>query len=205
MGRLYQLTFPDGKSYIGITEKPITQRLAVHAYRRHHADYAVSKAFRQYGKETVQAVTLVIAEGWSYLCELERKAIAAFGTKYPAGYNMTDGGETPSGLTEESLKKMSDTHKGKTHHTQKHTDEAKQKMSASAIGQKMSPTAKAKISASLIGNTRSLGNVMPLAVRAKIAATNTGRKFSDEHRANISASATIREQRKRNKGDDDGC
>jgi hypothetical protein len=39
----------------------------------------------------------VIANDFEYLCDLEIKAIKTFGTRYPTGYNMTDGGEGATG------------------------------------------------------------------------------------------------------------
>lgn len=95
MGTLYMLTSPAGKSYIGISSKTTEDRWAKHVEhalgkRESGALYA---ALRKYGHENFKLVTLVIADDWDYLCELERRAIAAFGTLAPAGYNMTLGGE----------------------------------------------------------------------------------------------------------------
>jgi hypothetical protein len=95
MGCLYSLTSPSGKQYLGISTKPVEKRFAK------HVEHALGKrpngvlysALRKYKPENFVVRTLVIANDWSYLCDLERKAIAALGTRYPAGYNMTDGGE----------------------------------------------------------------------------------------------------------------
>jgi hypothetical protein len=94
MGCLYSLTFPNGKQYIGITSKTAVVRFAGHkdgaAGKRNSVIYS---ALRKYKPENVDVKTLVIANDWKYLCELEKKTIVAFGTKYPQGYNMTDGGD----------------------------------------------------------------------------------------------------------------
>jgi len=95
MGCLYQLISPSGKSYIGISSKTALARF------EKHTEHALGKrqngvlysALRKYKPESFQVLTLAIANDWKYLCDLEIKTIAAFGTRYPLGYNMTDGGE----------------------------------------------------------------------------------------------------------------
>lgn len=99
MGNLYQLTSPAGKSYIGISLKTTEARWAKHVEhaigkRENGALYA---ALRKYGTESFQVKTLVVADDWEYLCKLEQKAILAFNTKSPNGYNITDGGEGVQG------------------------------------------------------------------------------------------------------------
>ena len=54
---------------------------------------ALQLAIRKYGAENFAVETLVIADDWEYLCDLERKAIQAYGTMAPGGYNLTVGGE----------------------------------------------------------------------------------------------------------------
>lgn len=95
MGCLYQLTSPGGKSYIGISSKSTEDRWAKHtehAFGKRNAG-ALYAALRKYGVESFKVKTLVIADDWDYLCEIEKRAIVAFGTKSPNGYNITDGGE----------------------------------------------------------------------------------------------------------------
>jgi hypothetical protein len=95
MGCLYQLTSPSGKSYIGISSKTAADRFLK------HTEHALGKrqngvlysALRKYKPENFKVETLAIANDWDYLADLEIKVIAAFGTRYPSGYNMTDGGE----------------------------------------------------------------------------------------------------------------
>lgn len=60
---------------------------------REGRDQALQKAIRKYGADAFKVQTLVIADNWEYLCDLERKAIDAFGTRSPGGYNLTVGGE----------------------------------------------------------------------------------------------------------------
>ena len=131
MGCLYQLTFPSGKSYIGITTESLTQRISRHiGSAKNGADLLLSRAIKKYG-DIFERKMLVISNDWSYLCELEKKAIIAYDTFSPNGYNLTKGGEGGYGLihTEESKKKMSDSGKGKII-----SDEAKAKMALAKLG-----------------------------------------------------------------------
>jgi len=193
MSELYQLTFPNGKSYIGVTEKTARERFRTHVHQRQTRRYAVYAAIRHYGAASVRVRTLVIGK-IDYLMELERQAIEAFGTKAPNGYNLTDGGEVPRGLTAESLAKMSAVHKGKAHHCVPHSAEAKARMSASHKGRPKTDQHRRNISSALMGNKRSLGKTHSVETRAKMSASHKGIIFSERHRANISAAAKLREQ-----------
>jgi hypothetical protein len=108
MGCLYQLIFPNGKSYIGITNKTAKQRFGEHC-RNSVAGIAeyqngslsmrptlLGKAIREFGKENVIVRTLVVANDIEFLKELEIKAIKRYRTlhSYGAhsyGYNMSKG------------------------------------------------------------------------------------------------------------------
>ncbi len=114
MGCLYQLIFPDGKSYIGITNKTAAQRFAEHCRNslnsipRYTREYGLAnlnrlswqtllgKAIKEYGKENVIVKTLVIADDMEFLKELEIKAIKQYRMLHSdgahhAGYNMSKG------------------------------------------------------------------------------------------------------------------
>jgi len=94
MGCLYQLTSPSGKSYIGISSKTAEDRWRVHNMRvREGRSHALQQAIRKYGAEMFVLKTLVIADDWEYLCEMEVRAIATLKTITPHGYNLTKGGE----------------------------------------------------------------------------------------------------------------
>lgn len=95
MGTLYRLTSPSGKSYIGVSSKTTEARWAKHiehALGRRDSG-ALYSALRKYGINSFSVETLVIANDWEYLCELEKRAISVMRTKAPYGYNITDGGE----------------------------------------------------------------------------------------------------------------
>lgn len=188
MGELYLLTFPNGKRYIGITSKTATRRRIVHL---HHArkgrSGALQSAIRKYG--SFEMLTLMVASDWSYLCEIERRAIVAFGTRAPLGYNMTDGGEGVVGVvrTEEQRRRASESRKGKPGVSRpgwKHTEDAKAKIAAAGIGRKFSPESRAKIGVTKIGNKY---GAVPCSdeKRAKISSAQKGRPLSPEHRRNL--------------------
>jgi group I intron endonuclease len=143
MGALYRLSFPNGKSYIGITTKTAEARLAAHIYASRRGSPApVHHAINKYGDRHTSVETLVVADDWGYLCDLERRAIVHFATKAPSGYNVADGGDgAPKGNSFRLGKK--------------HTDEAKQRMSAARLGKiKHTDEARSRISAALMGNRR---------------------------------------------------
>lgn len=107
MGTLYLLTSPTGKSYIGISSKTTEKRWAKHV---EHAmgkrdNGALYSALRKYGSESFTVRTLVICNDWDYLCELEIRAIEAFGTRSPGGYNITAGGEGVTGPRDDEFKR----------------------------------------------------------------------------------------------------
>jgi hypothetical protein len=106
MGALYRVTAPSGKAYVGITSK--TTELRWEKHKEHalgkRASGALYAALRKYGCESFEIETLVVADDWGYLCELEKKAINVYGTKAPFGYNLTDGGEGVLGPRDEATK-----------------------------------------------------------------------------------------------------
>lgn len=153
MGELYQLIFPNGKSYIGITHYTAKHRFCGHLNgARGSGSNPVHHAIRKYN-EVVEVKTLVVADDWDYLCDLEQKAIKAFNTKLPHGYNMTEGGEGTFGLfhsedtrakisaskTPEVRKKMSEVNKGRIR-----SEETRAKLSLAHKGRKESAETREK-------------------------------------------------------------
>lgn len=158
-GVLYMLTFPNGKSYIGITRRTAESRFAEHVAfaRSGRKKYAVHAAIEKYGPESVIVKSLASAD-WAYLKEVEVRAIAAFGTLAPSGYNLTQGGEGVVGFGDETRAKMGAANKGR-----KPSAETLAKLSAASTGRGHSPE-----------------------VRAKISSVRMGMKFSEEHRKRLS-------------------
>lgn len=200
MGFLYKLDFLSGKSYIGITDKEsMSRRLNCHRCEARHnrSDYAVHRAWRKYGEPLV--TVLAVATG-RVLLDLEKWAVALYGTYGDGGYNMTPGGEkgtcTPEAREKlriamtgrvrslESRARQSASTKGKLRGPL--SDEHKAKMSAVAKQRKYSPETRAKMRAAR------LGMVYPPDVCAKISASLKGKIVSVETRKKLSAAAKLR-------------
>jgi hypothetical protein len=90
--QLYQLSFPNGKKYIGITSKTAKERFAQHS-KKSCKRYAAQHAIKKYGKENIVLTVLATVDNWELLCLAEIEAIEKFNTFYPGGYNLTLGGE----------------------------------------------------------------------------------------------------------------
>lgn len=96
MAILYRITFPDGKAYLGVTKFELHRRLRNHAHvARSGSSFPVSKAIREFGLSRCKAETLVVGDK-SYLLELEERAIVAFGSAAPNGYNAYVGSKLTS-------------------------------------------------------------------------------------------------------------
>lgn len=171
MGELYALTFPNGKQYIGITNQTADVRYARH-WKKTAAgqNNAVNHALRKYGRAAVTVNTLVVADDWDYLCELERRAIAAFGTFAPGGYNTTHGGEGVLGLAckPETREKIAAANRGR-----KFTDEQRAKVSEGLHNRPPpSPETRAKLSKATKGRTHSEES------KRKCGIANVGKKMT---------------------------
>ena len=90
--QLYQLKFPNGKSYIGITSFTAQERFKRHCTPANNKGLC-QHAIHKYGKENVILTVLSTVDNWELLCLAEQEAIEKFNTFYPNGYNMTLGGE----------------------------------------------------------------------------------------------------------------
>jgi group I intron endonuclease len=204
-GLLYRLTFPGGKAYVGITSKTIARRLALHKNQAKNRANAVHMAIKKYGWGSVLVEVLAVAPDWSYLCALEQKAIVAFGTLTPHGYNLTLGGEGTFGIkkTEEQRRLMSEARKGKptgnrANRGRRHTPEARQKISEAGRGRVFSPESKAKIGASKVGNTYGFGKPCSEEKRRKISEAQKGRSLAPSHLAAIRNAAKNRPKTRKN-------
>jgi group I intron endonuclease len=179
MGCLYKIEFPNGKEYVGISSTTAAQRFKGHCAGKN--GQLVVRALRKYGKNNVNVKTLVVANDWKYLCLLEQRAIKAYATKTPHGYNMTDGGEGTLGCipSEESRRKMS---LKVISEEQKRAVAAASKGNKHALGYRHTAEARAKIAAAGIGCRISEDG------RARISAARKGKPLSAEHCAKLSAS-----------------
>lgn len=182
MGCLYKIDFPNGKSYVGISSVNAEYRFRIHCQAKRKSK--VSDAIKEYGITLSSVGTLVIADDWNYLCDLERKAIISYKTKFPHGYNMTDGGNGVCGLqiSEATKEKLSLKLKGNKHTLgYVPTLETRAKISAAGKGRKHSEQTKLKIGAAHKGKTISDEH------KARLSLLATGRKPSEETRKKLSA------------------
>lgn len=144
---LYMLTAPNGRSYIGVTCRRVSQRFGNHA----RADTAVGRAIRKHGKRAFSRRVLVVGDEM-YLYAIEDAVIRIFGTGRPGGYNVKEGGAAGC-----------------------HTVESREKIAAWHRGRKMPQEVRDKISAANMGISRGgRGYARTSEVREKNAAANRG-------------------------------
>lgn len=215
---VYQLSFPNGKKYIGVTNN-LRRRLYHHKNKK---NTIVSNAIRKYGNPAV--VILAICD-LDYACFLEKRAIEVLDTMAPHGYNLKEGGFYGGRMSKEARKNMSRAHKGRDYNKQRiqlrkaqknriygpHSDETKAKISKSLRGRTPSVETRKKLSAARLGKKRAPfsaewrenmakakkgkpGNPHTEESKRKIGEKNRihglGRKMSDEIRQKISVALT---------------
>lgn len=99
----------NGKTYIGLTKKALSQRIANHI--KSNKSY-VQKALNKYGLDSFTVTVIDYAEDAQVIKEKEKYWIDKLNCKWPNGYNLTDGGDGLVGATEVTLKKMRESHIG---------------------------------------------------------------------------------------------
>lgn len=190
------------KIYVGKTSRTLEERIARHK----RANSFVGRAIRKYGGEkSFIAVILAECETNDEANELEKFWIAKLNCKVPNGYNLTDGGDGPTGviISQETKAKISKSLKGysvseKTRRklseaAKNASDETRDKISKTLKGRKLNAEHCANISAAQIG--RMLSKKM----RQKISNSHKGMKASNEARSNMSKAQKARFQREREK------
>jgi len=155
MGELYRLEFSNGKSYVGLSTINAKHRFKQHVrgFLRGKKKLPVYAAWAKYGAPTLH-VLAVVEDADIQASEI--RAIAVFNTVVPNGYNVSVGGSVSAMKNPEAAKKLSaaltgrklsaehraklvEAHKTRTTYMQKgfvHTDAAKEKIRASAMGNK---------------------------------------------------------------------
>lgn len=119
------------KIYVGITSRGLVLRWKEHVKHavRLRRKGAFQGAILKYGEEVFTMALLETVETEDAACDAERRYIALLNSKWPNGYNMSDGGERRGGF--------------------RWSDETKAKMRAAALGRRNSESAKMKMSATL--------------------------------------------------------
>ena len=100
-GYIYKISFPNGKCYIGLTNRTIEKRRKEHYYHAKAGDTrCLYNAIRKYDMiDIFQLIEIDTAETLQELYEKEIAHIEIHNSHYNRGngYNMTDGGEGISG------------------------------------------------------------------------------------------------------------
>ena len=129
-GVIYKITNTlNGKAYVGKTRQNFHSR--IYGHKSNKGASAIDTAIRKYGWENFTAEVLEECAVEFLNCR-EIFWIAALNTKYPNGYNLTDGGDGLVGCTQATRDKMSLAKKGKKR--KPHSLETRAKMSAKAKG-----------------------------------------------------------------------
>ncbi len=155
MGHLYKLEFSNSKLYIGISTRSPDVRFKEHrmAALNNKASQAVCRAWRKHGEPKMTVLAFVKD---SELYETEKRAISAYATLTPNGYNLTLGGEGSFGY--------------------KHTNEAILTLFGNShrLGHKHSKETKTFLSMKHTGNTYGLGHKHSSATRDKMSVSHSG-------------------------------
>jgi group I intron endonuclease len=126
-----------GKTYVGITSKKLSHRIAKHI--KENKSY-IQKALNKYGLSSFIISVIDTADNREILCKKERYWISILNCKTPNGYNQTDGGDGLINPSKEIRKRMEIATRGKrpdrtgTHHTA----EAKEKNRLAHVGKSCS-------------------------------------------------------------------
>ena len=153
------------KEYVGQTTKTAEERFKYH--KSCNKSY-IGNAIRAHGAENFVIAILKVCNTKEELDYWEKYFIKARNTKYPHGYNFTDGGEGTLG--------------------HKHTPETIALMKKKHKGRKLTPEQCANIKASKMGEKNPFfGKKHTPESIAKMKKTRTGRRYTPEHCANIAA------------------
>lgn len=134
----------NGMQYVGQTGDFERRELQWKNIKFIYANHYFTEERNKYGLDSFETSILAEVETQEEAWELERKYIKELGTKYPDGYNMSDGGKGNKGkiVSEETRKKFSVLFKGKHHSPKtefkkgnKLSEETKKKMSESRKGE----------------------------------------------------------------------
>lgn len=187
----------NGKRYIGQTSKTLEQRRRTH--ERNARSGRLSRfysALRKYGPVVFNWCVLSIAMK-PETDALEKAYIQFYGTRNPLfGYNLSAGGEGMSNPSAETLRRMSESHKGQSHNRGLKRSAAvcqamRERMLGTAyhLGHTHSPETKEKMRLAKLGKKR--GPVSD-ATRAKMSAAQRGRRHTPEAKAKMAISQKAR-------------
>lgn len=189
------------KQYVGQTIKSLEERWGKHVQdaRLSRDNCYLHNALRKHGKSVFSLSVLHLCETKEEMNFVEMFYIHFLSTKFPDGYNLTDGGEGKSGSkhTEESKRKMSESSKGQAAWNKglKMPEEAKKRLSLMTKGRVPWNKGKKDLQVGWLKGTKGLVkawnkglNLPPLSDdhKQKLSVALTGQKRSEEDRIKIS-------------------
>jgi group I intron endonuclease len=126
----------NGKGYIGKSKYGLSARRTGHLGIAHRTTCAFHKALQKYGRDAFEWRELYVSDIEEALFAAEIELIAAYRASGMSLYNMSDGGEGPSGYvrTKEHRQALSSTRQG-----MKFSDEHRAALVKSRKGRKMPP------------------------------------------------------------------
>lgn len=177
----------NGRGYVGKTMEDLNSYKLSHLQAAYNGCPRVfHRAIRKYGWDAFVWSELIQDNDEEWLFFMEQKWIKKLGTKLPNGYNMTDGGEGPSGIerSEDYCRKMSEILTGIPK-----TEEHRKKLSLAASGRIVSDETRKKMGESHIGIPSSKKGI-PLSeeVKKKLSESMKGKTHSEETKRKIGAS-----------------
>ncbi|KKL07888.1 hypothetical protein LCGC14_2581490 [marine sediment metagenome] len=134
---------------------------------------------------------------------LERCYIWGLSTIYPNGYNFESGGNKNKRISEETRRKLSESHMGEKHfmHGKCHSKETKQKMRVARAGKTNSEKTRRKISKANSGKTRTEETKKKMSKTKKNMSAEIKKKMSKAHKGLKAGVETKKKMSKSRKGE----
>ena len=131
------LKSPSGKIYIGQTTRPIKKRFKEHR-TGHESSPAIYKAIKKYGWDNFEKDYYECPD--NDLDFDEELLVREMSTLVPEGYNLKTGGSSNGKMSDETKQKMSESHLGEKNHMwgKFQSDESKQKNREAHLGKPQS-------------------------------------------------------------------
>lgn len=203
MGELYKLDFVNGKSYIGISVKGAAHRYLAHKGRAKSNCKTSTPLYNAWRKHGAPTMTVLAVLEDRELASTEQRAIAAYGTLFPEGYNLTVGGEVSPMTLPEVRAKVSAALMGREiPASTRAAVSLASKGNKHTLGMKVhSEEHKAMMSEKMKGNSFAKGHAMSeerrkaTSERSKGNAYNVGRRASEETKEKMRLAQAARRQR----------